>query len=58
MKSSLGGINFRFIDTAGLRETQDVIEAMGVERTRDRMKKASVILYLFDLSHAKYDDLS
>lgn len=46
----LGGINFRFIDTAGLRETQDVIEAMGVERTRDRMKKASVILYLFDLS--------
>lgn len=45
----LGGINFRFIDTAGLRETQDVIEAMGVERTRDRMKKASVILYLFDL---------
>jgi tRNA modification GTPase len=48
----LGGINFRFIDTAGLRETQDVIEAMGVERTRDRMKKASVILYLIDLSTA------
>jgi tRNA modification GTPase len=40
----LGGINFRFIDTAGLRETEDVIEAMGVERTRDRMKKASIIL--------------
>jgi tRNA modification GTPase len=46
----LGGINFRFIDTAGLRETQDVIEAMGVERTRDRMKKASLIIYLFDLA--------
>lgn len=46
----LGGINFRFIDTAGLRETQDVIEAMGVERTRDRMKKASLIIYLFDLT--------
>lgn len=46
----LSGINFRFIDTAGLRETQDVIEAIGVERTRDRMKKASVILYLFDLT--------
>lgn len=46
----LGGINFRFIDTAGLRETQDIIEAMGVERTRDRMKKASLIIYLFDLS--------
>jgi tRNA modification GTPase len=47
----LGGINFRFIDTAGLRETQDVIEAMGVERTRERMKKASLILFLIDLSN-------
>lgn len=53
----LGGINFRFIDTAGLRETQDVIEAMGVERTRDRMKKASIILYLFDLSTATLPDI-
>ena len=53
----LGGINFRFIDTAGLRETHDVIEAMGVERTRDRMKKASIILYLFDLSTERYDDI-
>ena len=47
----LGGINFRFIDTAGLRETQDVIEAIGVERTRDRMKKASLILFLIDLAN-------
>jgi tRNA modification GTPase len=46
----LGGINFRFIDTAGLRETEDVIESIGVERTRERMKKASLIIYLFDLS--------
>ena len=46
----LGGINFRFIDTAGLRETKDVIEAMGVERTKEQMRKASLILYLFDLS--------
>ena len=47
----LGGINFRFVDTAGLRETQDVIEAIGVERTRDRMKKASLILFLIDLAN-------
>ena len=46
----VGGINFRFIDTAGLRETEDTIEAIGVERTRDKMKKASVIIYLFDLA--------
>ena len=45
----IDGINFRFIDTAGLRETTDKIEAMGVERTQEQMKKASLILYLFDL---------
>ncbi len=43
----LNGINFRFIDTAGIRETQDVIEAKGVERTLDKMKLAKVIIYLF-----------
>jgi tRNA modification GTPase len=53
----LGGINFRFIDTAGLRETQEAIEAMGVERTRNQMKKASLILYLFDLSNASVEDI-
>jgi tRNA modification GTPase len=53
----LGGINFRFIDTAGLRETQDVIEAMGVERTRERMKKASLIIYLFDLTQTTLEEI-
>jgi tRNA modification GTPase len=53
----LGGINFRFIDTAGLRETQDVIEAMGVERTRDHMMKASLIIYLFDLSQTTLEEI-
>ncbi len=53
----LGGINFRFIDTAGLRETHDVVEAMGVERTRDRMKKASLIIYLFDLANTTFEEI-
>jgi tRNA modification GTPase len=53
----LGGINFRFIDTAGLRETTDVIEAIGVERTRDRMKKASLIIYLFDLANTTLEEI-
>jgi tRNA modification GTPase len=47
---NLGGVIFRFIDTAGLRETSDVIEAIGVSRTQEKMKTASLILYLFDLS--------
>ncbi|HNU42111.1 MAG: tRNA modification GTPase mnmE [Bacteroidetes bacterium OLB12] len=46
----LGGIAFRFMDTAGLRDTNDAIEAIGVSRTRERMEKAALILYLFDLS--------
>lgn len=54
----LGGINFRFIDTAGLRETQDVIEALGVERTRDKMKKASLIIYLVDLANTTLEAIS
>jgi tRNA modification GTPase len=53
----LGGINFRFIDTAGLRETQDIIEAMGVERTRESMKKASLIIYLFDLTQTSLQEI-
>ncbi len=46
---NIGGMIFRFIDTAGLRETTDTIEAMGVSRTQEKMKTASLILYLFDL---------
>jgi tRNA modification GTPase len=47
---NIGGMIFRFIDTAGLRETTDVIESMGVTRTQEKMKTASLILYLFDLT--------
>ena len=46
---SIEGIAFRFIDTAGLRETDDRLEAMGIERTHQKMKEASLIIYLFDV---------
>jgi len=42
----IGGISFRFIDTAGIRETNDVIEGMGIQRTYEKTEKAQVILYL------------
>lgn len=43
----LGGILFRFIDTAGLRETNDVVEAIGVKKAREKVKKARVLIYLY-----------
>ncbi|MBS1680476.1 MAG: tRNA uridine-5-carboxymethylaminomethyl(34) synthesis GTPase MnmE [Bacteroidetes bacterium] len=53
----LGGISFRFMDTAGLRETTDFVEAIGVQRTRESLRKASLILYLFDLSNTTVDEI-
>ena len=47
---NIKGVKFRFIDTAGLRETKDQIEAIGVERAEKKMDEASLIIYLFDLN--------
>lgn len=45
---SIGGIGFRFIDTAGLRTTTDTIENIGISRTYEKMEKARLVLFLFD----------
>lgn len=45
---SIGGIGFRFIDTAGIRETVDVIEGLGIKKTFEKIKQAQVVVYLFD----------
>ncbi|MFY0605251.1 MAG: tRNA uridine-5-carboxymethylaminomethyl(34) synthesis GTPase MnmE [Cyclobacteriaceae bacterium] len=45
------GVAFRFIDTAGIRTTDDKVEAIGVERTYSKMKQASLIIYLIDLQN-------
>lgn len=46
----LEGIKFRFIDTAGLRDTEDTIEKIGVERTRENIQKASLVLFIYDVN--------
>ena len=45
---TIGGIRFRFIDTAGLRDTTDEIEKIGVERALEKLEKSSIYIYLFD----------
>ena len=44
----IGGINFRFIDTAGIRDTQDVVESIGIKKTYEKIDQAQVVIYLFD----------
>ena len=44
----LGGFGFRFIDTAGLRETTDTIERIGIERSRKSIREAAMVLYVFE----------
>lgn len=45
---TIGGVAFRFIDTAGIRETADVVEQMGIERAFDQLQKAAVALWVID----------
>lgn len=44
----ISGIGFRFIDTAGIRETEDVVESIGIKKTFEKIEQAQVILYLFE----------
>ena len=48
----LQGITFRFIDTAGIHETHDTIESMGIERTYQKLDQATIVIWLIDATHA------
>ena len=50
---NLGGVMFRFIDTAGIRETDEVVEKIGIERTFKKMDEASIVLGMTDLSRGE-----
>ena len=50
---NLGGMMFRFIDTAGIRETDEVVEKIGIERTFKKMDEASIVLGMTDLSRGE-----
>lgn len=44
----INGMSFRFIDTAGIRETKDVVESIGIKKTFEKIEQAQVVLYLID----------
>jgi len=45
---TIGGINFRFIDTAGIRDTQDIVESIGIKKTFEKIEQAQVVVMLID----------
>ena len=53
----IDGIRFRLIDTAGLRQATDQIEAIGIERTQQKMRDAALVVYLFDGKNINADEL-
>jgi tRNA modification GTPase len=54
----IGGIGFRFIDTAGIRDTKDVIESIGIKKTFEKIEQAQVVLYLVESQKSKVESVS
>lgn len=52
------GVAFRFIDTAGLRQSNDTIESIGIERTYEKIRQAAIILYVFDASTTSMEEIN
>lgn len=53
----INGMGFRFIDTAGIRETKDVVESIGIKKTFEKIEQAQVVLYLFESLKFKVQSL-
>lgn len=54
---NIDGILFRLIDTAGIRESTDVIESIGVEKSMEKLKQADIVLYMFDVNNETVNEL-
>ena len=52
------GMSFRFIDTAGIRETKDVVESIGIQKTFEKIEQAQVVMYLVDGGQLTVDSLN
>jgi tRNA modification GTPase len=55
---NIGGVTFRLVDTAGIREASDTIEAIGVERALERVRTSQLLVYVFDVIETDPETLS
>ena len=55
---NINGINFRLIDTAGIREATDTIEQIGVQRTMEKISQSALLIYMFDAAEITIEDLN
>jgi len=55
---NINGINFRLIDTAGIREATDAIEKIGVERTMEKIEQSALLVYVYDAAQITIDELN
>ncbi len=53
----INGIKFRFIDTAGIRETKDKVESIGVEKAKSKVSKSRILIYLYDRADITFEEL-
>ncbi|WP_439696809.1 tRNA uridine-5-carboxymethylaminomethyl(34) synthesis GTPase MnmE [Mucilaginibacter sp. AW1-7] len=55
---NIQGINFRLIDTAGIREATDAIEQIGVQRTMEKISQSALLVYVFDAAEITTEELN
>ena len=54
---NIGGVQFRLVDTAGIRDAQDTIEVLGVQRTMEKIQQAAIIVYVWDVAAMTFAEL-
>jgi tRNA modification GTPase len=54
---NIKGVEFRLIDTAGIREATDQIEALGVQKTMEKVSQSAILVYVFDVVETKLDEV-
>jgi tRNA modification GTPase len=55
---AIDGVAYRFVDTAGIRTTEDIVESLGIQKTFEKIEQAQLVIYVFDLEKIKNGQLS